>query len=57
MNRSDFVYFGAVFLVAALISGVLGFSGIVGTATNIAWILFAIGLLLALVFFVRGRGQ
>jgi uncharacterized membrane protein YtjA (UPF0391 family) len=34
---------------------VLGFSGIAGTAANIAWILFVIGLILAIVFFLRGR--
>ncbi|HLF09928.1 MAG TPA: DUF1328 domain-containing protein, partial [Gammaproteobacteria bacterium] len=40
-----------------LIAGVLGFSGIAGTAANIAWILFVVGLILAVVFFVRGRGS
>jgi uncharacterized membrane protein YtjA (UPF0391 family) len=41
------------FLVIAIIAGVLGFSGIAGTATNIAWILFVVGLILAIVFYVR----
>jgi uncharacterized membrane protein YtjA (UPF0391 family) len=36
-------------------AAVLGFSGIAGTAVNIAWILFVVGLILALVFFVVGR--
>lgn len=44
-----------VFLVIAIIAGVLGFSGIAGTAVNIAWILFVVGLILAVVFFVMGR--
>ncbi len=51
------IYYALVFLVGALIAGVLGFSGIAGTAANIAWILFVVGLVLAVVFFVRGRGS
>ncbi|MGZ8216481.1 DUF1328 domain-containing protein [Methylomagnum sp.] len=43
------------FLVIGLIAAVLGFSGIAGTAVNIAWILFVVGLILAVVFFVMGR--
>ncbi len=43
------------FLIIALIAGVLGFSGIAGTAVNIAWILFVVGLILAVVFMFKGR--
>lgn len=43
------------FFVIAIIAGVLGFSGIAGAAVNIAWILFVIGLILAVVFFFMGR--
>lgn len=43
------------FLLVGLIAGALGLSGIAGTATNIAWILFVIGLVLALIFFLSGR--
>lgn len=43
------------FLVVALIAAVLGFSGIAGVATNIAWVLFVIGLILAIVFAIAGR--
>lgn len=43
------------FLIIALIAAVLGFSGIAGTAVNIAWILFVVGLVLAVVFFLTGR--
>ena len=43
------------FLVIALIAGVFGFTGIAGTAANIAWILFVVGLILAVVFFLVGR--
>jgi uncharacterized membrane protein YtjA (UPF0391 family) len=43
------------FFIIALIAAVLGFSGIAGTAVNIAWILAVIGIVLALVFGVLGR--
>ncbi|HMB38382.1 MAG TPA: DUF1328 domain-containing protein [Wenzhouxiangellaceae bacterium] len=43
------------FLIVGLIAGALGLSGIAGAATNIAWILFVIGLVLALIFFLSGR--
>lgn len=45
----------ATFLILALIAALLGFSGIAGVATNIAWILFVIGLILAIVFAIAGR--
>ncbi|NKI36201.1 DUF1328 domain-containing protein [Wenzhouxiangella sp. XN79A] len=44
-----------VFLVVGLIAGVLGFSGIAGAATQIAWILFVVGIVLAIIFAVVGR--
>ena len=43
------------FFIIALIAAVLGFSGVAGTAVNIAWILAVIGIILALVFMVMGR--
>jgi uncharacterized membrane protein YtjA (UPF0391 family) len=43
------------FLVVALIAAVFGFSGIAGTAVNIAWILAVVGIILAIVFAVMGR--
>jgi uncharacterized membrane protein YtjA (UPF0391 family) len=45
----------ATFLVIALVAAVLGFTGIAGLATNIAWILFVVGLILAIVFALLGR--
>lgn len=44
-----------VFLIIGLIAAVFGFTGIAGAATNIAWILFVVGLILAIVFAVMGR--
>jgi uncharacterized membrane protein YtjA (UPF0391 family) len=43
------------FFVIALIAAVLGFSGIAGTAVNIAWALAVIGIILAIVFGLMGR--
>ena len=46
-----------IFLVVALIAAVFGFTGIAGAATNIAWILFVLGIILFVVFLVVGRGS
>jgi len=43
------------FLIVAIIAGAFGFSGIAGTATQIAWILFVVGLVMAVVFMLIGR--
>jgi uncharacterized membrane protein YtjA (UPF0391 family) len=49
------LYWAAVFLIIALVAGLFGFSGIAGAAVNIAWTLFVVGLIVALVLFVLGR--
>lgn len=43
------------FLVIAIIAALFGFTGIAGTATQIAWILFVVGLIIAVVLFIMGR--
>ncbi|MCL4135852.1 UNVERIFIED_CONTAM: hypothetical protein GTU68_052466 [Idotea baltica] len=43
------------FLIIAIIAGVLGLSGVAGTASSIAWTLFVIGLILAVIFAITGR--
>jgi len=49
------------FLVVAILAGVLGFSGIAGTASSIAWVLFGLFIILFVVSFilntVRGKGS
>lgn len=45
----------ALFLVIAIVAGILGMSGVAGMSMQIAWILFVVGLVLAIVFFVLGR--
>jgi uncharacterized membrane protein YtjA (UPF0391 family) len=44
-----------IFFIIAIVAGLFGFVGVAGTATNIAWILFVVGLILAIVFMVMGR--
>lgn len=45
------------FLILALLAGVLGFSGLAGTSSSIAQILFGVFLVLFLVGLVMGRGR
>jgi uncharacterized membrane protein YtjA (UPF0391 family) len=54
-GRTEMIGWAVTFLIIALIAGVLGFSGVAGTAANIAWILFVVGLVLAVVMFIGGR--
>lgn len=49
------ISWAATFLVIALIAAVLGFTGIAGIATQIAWLLFVVGLVLAVLFAIAGR--
>ena len=46
-----------IFLVIAIVAAIFGFSGIAGAATNIAWILAVIGIILFVVFLFVGRGS
>lgn len=52
MNFYNLLHWAIVFLVVALIAGVLGFGGIAGTAVGAAKILFWIAIILAIVSFV-----
>lgn len=49
------ISWAVTFFVIALIAAVFGFSGIAGTAVNIAWILAVVGIVLGIVFMLRGR--
>jgi uncharacterized membrane protein YtjA (UPF0391 family) len=49
------LYLALVFLVVGLIAGALGLGGISAVATQISWILFVIGLVLLVIYFVTGR--
>jgi uncharacterized membrane protein YtjA (UPF0391 family) len=49
------LHYALVFLVVGLIAGALGIGGVAAIATQIAWILFLIGIVLLVVHLVRGR--
>ena len=50
-------YYALVFLVVGLLAGALGVFGVAAMATQIAWILFVIGVVLMVVHLVTGRGN
>ena len=49
------LYYALTFLVIALIAALLGMSGVAGLASQIAWVLFAIGIILLVVNFITGN--
>lgn len=49
------LHLALVFLVVAIVAMLLGATGVAGLSMNIAWILFVVGLILAIVMFVLGR--
>ena len=55
-NGKDLMlYWAAVFLVIAIVAGVLGIGGVAIVSKQIAWVLFVVGLIFAVVTFVLGR--
>jgi uncharacterized membrane protein YtjA (UPF0391 family) len=49
------IAWAATFLILALVAAVLGFTGVAGVATQVAWVLFVTGLILAVIFALFGR--
>jgi uncharacterized membrane protein YtjA (UPF0391 family) len=49
------LYYALVFLVVGLIAGALGIYGVAAIASQIAWVLFLIGVILLVVHLVSGR--
>jgi len=49
------LHYALLFLVVALIAGVLGFGFVAGTAAMIAKVLFVVFLVLFLISFISGR--
>ena len=49
------LYYALIFLVVGLIAGVLGATGVAAIASQIAWILFIIGIVLLVIHFLTGR--
>lgn len=49
------LHWAAVFLLIAVIAAMLGFGAIAGVSLILAWPLFVVGLIAAIVFFLLGR--
>jgi uncharacterized membrane protein YtjA (UPF0391 family) len=49
------LHYALVFLIVGLIAGALGITGVAAVASQIAWVLFLIGVVLLLVHIVAGR--
>jgi uncharacterized membrane protein YtjA (UPF0391 family) len=48
-------YYALMFLVVGLIAGVLNLAGVAAVASQIAWVLFLIGIVLLVVHLAAGR--
>jgi len=49
------LYYALMFLIVGLIAGALGIYGVAAIASQIAWFLFLIGVVLLVVHVVSGR--
>lgn len=49
------LYYALMFLIVGLIAGALGLAGVAAVASQIAWVLFLIGIIFVAVHVVRGR--
>jgi len=54
-RRRNMLKWALVFLVVGIIAAVLGAGGVAGMSMNIAWIIFVIAIILAVIGFVTGR--
>lgn len=50
------LYYALVFLIVGLVAGALGLFGVAAVASQIAWLLFLVGIILLVVHLVTGRG-
>lgn len=48
------LYYAVAFLLVGLIAGTLGLAGMAAAASQIAWILFLIGIVLLAIHLIRG---
>jgi uncharacterized membrane protein YtjA (UPF0391 family) len=48
-------YYALVFLIVGLVAGALGLLGVAVMASQIAWVLFLVGVVLLVIQIVRGR--
>jgi uncharacterized membrane protein YtjA (UPF0391 family) len=49
------LYYALVFLIVGLVAGALGLFGVAAIASQIAWLLFLVGIVLLVVHLVTGR--
>jgi len=50
------LYYALTFLLVGLVAGALGLFGVAAIASQIAWILFLVGIVILIVHLVAGRG-
>jgi uncharacterized membrane protein YtjA (UPF0391 family) len=50
------LYYSLMFLLVGLVAGALGLFGVAAVASQIAWLLFLVGVILLVVHLVSGRG-
>jgi uncharacterized membrane protein YtjA (UPF0391 family) len=55
LEAIDMLSYAFGFLLIAIVAAIFGFSGIAGTAVNIAWILAVVGIVLFVIFLALGR--
>ena len=48
------LYYALVFLIVGLVAGALGIYGVAAIASQIAWVLFLVGIVLLVVHLVAG---
>jgi len=48
------LYYALVFLIVGLIAGALGIYGVAAVASQIAWVLFLVGIVLLVVHLISG---
>jgi uncharacterized membrane protein YtjA (UPF0391 family) len=49
------LYYALMFLIVGLIAGALGIYGVAAIASQVAWVLFLIGVVLLIVHLISGR--
>jgi uncharacterized membrane protein YtjA (UPF0391 family) len=54
-RRVEMLYYALVFLIVGLVAGALGLFGVAQVASQIAWVLFLVGIILVVVHLVSGR--
>jgi uncharacterized membrane protein YtjA (UPF0391 family) len=51
------LYYSLLFLIIGLVAGALGIYGVAAVASQIAWVLFLIGVVLLVIHLVSRRGH